>query len=295
MIPGIFHQDALFFGLYAILGGGIVPQANFYPASAINNGWFISWSGIPIQIFRALIAVGITWSLWNIVNIFNIEEAEERKRTEEKIREQSALLDKAHDAIGVCDLEQHLIYWNKGSERLYGWSAKEIAGKNANELLYRGESPRRIEAKNNVIEKGEWAGELYEVTKAGKEVIVESSWTLVRDDAGKPKSILVINTDITEKKKLEAQFLRSQRMESIGTLAGGIAHDLNNVLTPIMDGQTSVQAIRKINHEVKIIAVSGLTEKSRLEKIAHYTNAFLPKPYTAARLLKTIDEVLSGK
>ena len=70
---------------------------------------------------------------------------------------------------------------------------------------------------------------------------------------------------------------------------------LMDMMMPIMDGQTSVQAIRKISPEVKIIAVSGLTEKSRLEKIAHYTNAFLPKPYTAARLLKTIDEVLSGK
>src|SRR5574341_2601016 len=59
-------------------------------------------------------------------------------------------------------------------------------------------------------------------------------WTLVRDAEGNPKTILAINTDITEKKRLEAQFLRTQRLESIGTLAGGIAHDLNNVLTPIM-------------------------------------------------------------
>ncbi|MFZ3167003.1 MAG: hypothetical protein WA130_05265 [Candidatus Methanoperedens sp.] len=69
-IEKYFILIALLFGLYAILGGGIVPQANFYPASAINNGWFISWFGIPIQIFRALIAMGIAWSLWNIVNIF---------------------------------------------------------------------------------------------------------------------------------------------------------------------------------------------------------------------------------
>jgi two-component system cell cycle sensor histidine kinase/response regulator CckA len=233
-IEKYFILIALLFGLYGIFGGWIVPQANFYPASAINNVWFISWFGIPVQIFRALIAVGIAWSLWNIVNIFNIEEAAERKRAEEKIREQSALLDKAHDAIGVWDLEQHFIYWNKGAQHLYGWAAEEIVGKNADELLYKEESPRRIEAKKRVIEKGEWAGELHQVTKNGKEVIVESRWTLVRDDAGKPKSILVINTDITEKKKLEAQFLRAQRMESIGTLAGGIAHDLNNVLTPIM-------------------------------------------------------------
>jgi len=56
----------------------------------------------------------------------------------------------------------------------------------------------------------------------------------VRDDEGQPTSVLVLNTDITEKKRLENQFLRSQRMESIGTLAGGVAHDLNNILSPIM-------------------------------------------------------------
>ena len=63
---------------------------------------------------------------------------------------------------------------------------------------------------------------------------MESRWTLVRDDQGAPTSILVINTDVTEKKRMESQFLRAQRMESIGTLAGGIAHDLNNVLSPIL-------------------------------------------------------------
>jgi signal transduction histidine kinase/CheY-like chemotaxis protein len=84
------------------------------------------------------------------------------------------------------------------------------------------------------MEKGEWMGELHQVTKEGKDIDVESRWTLVRDNRGKPKSILIINTDITEKKKLEAQFLRAQRLESVGTLASGIAHDINNVLTPIM-------------------------------------------------------------
>ncbi len=158
----------------------------------------------------------------------------ERKRTLEKIREQAALLDKAHDAIGLRNLEQNLIYWNKGAEYLYGWAAEEVIGKNADELLYKGKTSKLIEAKKGVIEKGEWIGDLHQVTKDGKEIIVESRWTLIYDSEGKPKSILVINTDITEKKKIEAQLLRSQRMESIGTLAGGIAHDLNNVLTPMI-------------------------------------------------------------
>ncbi|MFZ3169105.1 MAG: PAS domain S-box protein, partial [Candidatus Methanoperedens sp.] len=160
----------------------------------------------------------------------------ERKRSEEKIREQATLLDNAQEAIGVRSLENRLTYWNKGAQRLYGWTAEEAIGKDPVEFLFKNkeEPPQLIEAKKTVLEKGEWTGELHQKTKDGTEIDVESHWTLICDSEGKPKSILVINTDITDRKKLEAQLLRAQRMESIGTLAGGIAHDLNNMLTPIM-------------------------------------------------------------
>ncbi len=161
--------------------------------------------------------------------------------TEEKLRQAAEgryknLFDNANDAIITVDTEDRITSWNKGAERLYGWTEKNIIGKNANELLYKDkeESLLLIDSQKSVLEKGEWMGELCQVTKDGKKIIVESRWTLMHDSEGKPKSILVINTDITEKKKLEAQFLRAQRMESIGTLASGIAHDFNNVLTPIM-------------------------------------------------------------
>ena len=158
----------------------------------------------------------------------------ERKRAEERIREQAALLDQAQDAILVRDLDQKILFWNKGAERIYGWTAEEAIGKNAIELLFREPTEQFETAKRAVIEKGEWSGEVQQLRRGGKEIVVESRWTLVRDDQGRPTSILVINTDITEKKRMETQFLRAQRMESIGTLAGGIAHDLNNVLSPIL-------------------------------------------------------------
>ncbi|RMH81626.1 MAG: PAS domain S-box protein, partial [Calditrichaeota bacterium] len=164
-----------------------------------------------------------------------------RKRAEERIREQAALLDKARDAIMVCDLTDHLIYWNKSAERLYGWKVEEAIGNNMFSLLFKGDAEAFLTARRAVLQKGEWQGELRQVTKAGREIIVESRCTLVHDDEGEARSILIVNTDITERKMIEAQFLRAQRMESIGSLAGGIAHDLNNVLAPIL---TAVQILQ---------------------------------------------------
>jgi PAS domain S-box-containing protein len=157
----------------------------------------------------------------------------ERRQVEDMLRQQASLLDKANDAILVRDLDHNITYWNKSAESLYGWTAEEARGRKVSELLYIDDS--QFEEKNNkVLTDGEWAGEILQVTKTGKEVTVEGRWTLVRDAEGRPKCVLAINTNITEQKRLEDQILRSQRMESIGTLAGGIAHDLNNVLTPIM-------------------------------------------------------------
>jgi two-component system, cell cycle sensor histidine kinase and response regulator CckA len=164
----------------------------------------------------------------------SIRYAIERKQAEQKIREQAALLDIATDAIIVLDLDHKILFWNKGAERLYGWQAVDILGKNSRKLLYKGQSFQFEAALKNVINQGEWQGELQQITQAGKNIVVESRWTLVQDEAKQPKSILSVSTDITEKKLLEAQFLRAQRLESIGTLASGIAHDLNNVLTPIL-------------------------------------------------------------
>jgi len=158
----------------------------------------------------------------------------ERKRAEEQIREQAALLDQAQDAILVRDLDQNILFWNKGADHLYGWTSADAVGKNAADLMYKDRSPQFDVARKAVIQNGEWKGELHQTRRDGTEIIVESRWTLVRDESGKPTSILVINTDVTEKKRMESQFLRAQRMESIGTLAGGIAHDLNNVLSPIL-------------------------------------------------------------
>jgi len=165
-----------------------------------------------------------------------------KKQAEQKIREQAALLDVTTEAIWAQNIHNQILFWNKGAESLYGWKVEEVVGKNVVELLYKDTSLQLEDAYLSTINKGEWRGELHQLTREGKKIIVESRWTLVRHDNGQPKSILSVNTEITQQKQLEAQLLRSQRLESIGTLASGIVHDLNNILSPIL---MSVQLLQK--------------------------------------------------
>lgn len=165
-----------------------------------------------------------------------IRYAIDRKRAYQRIQEQAALLDKARDAILEINPDGDIIYWNKGAERLTGWTLDEMAGECIDERLCKGENAVLAEAHSIVREQEEWAGELCMYGKNGEKLNMESRWTLMRDGGRGPRSILVISTNVTERKRLETQFLRSQRMDSIGRLVGGIAHDLGNLLAPITLG-----------------------------------------------------------
>jgi PAS domain S-box-containing protein len=159
----------------------------------------------------------------------------EQKLVEQTLSEQAMVLNKTPAAILLLDSTNRIRYWSKGAEVIYGWGASEVTGKQVEEVLMRSVvSPQLHQAMQAIQEHGEWVGELQAVTKAGQSVIVESHCCRIHDTENNVDSILVINTDITEKKGLEIQMFRSQRLESIGRLAGGIAHDLNNVLTPLL-------------------------------------------------------------
>ncbi len=165
--------------------------------------------------------------------VTHVLDVSERKKAEQKVAEQAALLEIANDAIMVRDLEQRILYWNHGCERLYGWTAAEVVGRSWMELGELDGAASAV-AREQALADGGWSGEMRHVTKDHQEIAVLSRWTLVRDDHGRPKSVFVINTDITEKRQLQSQLLRAQRLESIGQLASGIAHDLNNILSPII-------------------------------------------------------------
>lgn len=181
-----------------------------------------------------------------------------RRATEEILREQAALLEKAHEAVVVRDLEGRVLRWSAGATRLYGWSAAEAAGRPAAELL--GVDPESYRtAIATTMSAGNWNGELTKHAKGGVTLVIDSRWTLIRDAAGKPTSVLSIDADITEQRRLEKQMLRAQRMESIGALAGGVAHDLNNVLAPIVMG---VGLMQSKTTDPEILSVLETMERS---------------------------------
>lgn len=158
----------------------------------------------------------------------------ERRQAERRVNEQADMLNQAREAIFITDLAHRIIYWNAGAERLLGWSSAEAIGRTAEDLMDPEVLPRITAARQETFEKGQWVGELRMHNRQHEPLFVESRQTLIRDEAGRPKARLCISSDVTERKRLEEQFLRAQRMENLGLLAAGIAHDLNNMLAPIL-------------------------------------------------------------
>jgi PAS domain S-box-containing protein len=145
-------------------------------------------------------------------------------------------------AIIAVDSQRNVKIWNPAAEKMFGWSAGEVVG---GRVPFVSDDKRKESDDFNVRAlKGESFNnhELQRTRRDGTVLDLLVSAAPTYDAAGKIDGFLTVATDVTEHKSLERQFLRTQRLESVGALASGIAHDLNNVLAPI---RMSLQLLRE--------------------------------------------------
>ncbi len=223
----------------------------------------------------------------------------ERRQAERRIREQAEMLNQAREAIFITDLEHKIIYWNHGAERLFGWKLDDVLGRTAEGLLGPASGGSLVIARDETMMKGQWHGELQMLNRDRASLVVDCRQSLVRDDAGNPKARLWINSDITDRKRLEEQFLRAQRMENIGMLAAGIAHDLNNMLAPIL---LAAPMLQEHVHDTGALSLLATLEKSA-ERGANLVRQILAFAHGATgehrllqvkHLLRDISAVIAG-
>jgi len=157
----------------------------------------------------------------------------DRRHADEALRRQANLLDQTHDAIFMWEFTGTIVYWNRGAERLYGFSSDEAIGRNSHALL-RTKHPMSTAAFETAIERrGAWSGELTHVTRDGRTILVESRHQLVRETDGR-RLVLESNRDITERKRAEdavrqaqAELAHISRVTTMGELTASLAHELN--------------------------------------------------------------------
>jgi PAS domain S-box-containing protein len=204
-----------------------------------------------------------------------LRERDERRAmlwAQKKMREQAEILDAANDAIIVRSLDDKILYWNKAAERQYGWTADEVLGRYVVEVLYSVSRVSFDEALSILMREGDYIGRISHSRRDGSKILVQSHWVLVKDEHGRPKSILAIHTDLTERVELEQKYFQAQKLEALGQLTGGIAHDFNNLLTVIIGNAELL--VESLERSVELHELAQLIHSAG-ESAAALTNRLL--------------------
>jgi len=192
-----------------------------------------------------------------------IQDITKRRASEQQLRHLSRAVEQSPAAIIITDAEGNMEYVNPKFTALTGYSSEESIGKNPRILKSGETSSETYKALWNTIKSGgEWRGEFHNRKKNGELFWESASISSITDERGKITHFLAVKEDISEHKRLNEQFLRAQRIENIGTLASGVAHDLNNILAPIMMASSMLsEDIPKETHDTLVTTIQEAAER----------------------------------
>lgn len=212
-----------------------------------------------------------------------IEDITRRKQAEQQLREQNEILSNAHEGVMIVNLANEVTLWNRGAGEICGWNAAEALGRPSETMLGISDAGLVAELRTAVMRDGFWKGEVRGQARDGRKLILDCRLTLIRDETGRPRARLNYFADITEKKLLEEKFLHAQRLENVGMLAAGIAHDLNNVLAPILFAEPMLRSSLSAERDLKMldaVAASARRGTGLVKQILGFvhstTNEFRP-------------------
>jgi diguanylate cyclase (GGDEF)-like protein/PAS domain S-box-containing protein len=143
----------------------------------------------------------------------------------ETLREQAELLELAHDAVIVRDLDNRITFWNRGAEMTYGWSREQALGKSMHQLLQSNLPESMVNIEDTLFRAGHWEGQIGHTTKEGERIVVASRWALKRDGSGTPQAVLEINRDVTERRLIEERIERLAHTDALTQLPNRLKLD----------------------------------------------------------------------
>ena len=187
------------------------------------------------------------------------------------LRQQAGLLEQTYDAIFVWALDGGIIYFNRAAEELYGWRRTEAIGSRTHDLL-RTQAASMGEVERTLRGTGRWTGELVHMTRDGREIMVESRMVLL--DEGERPLVLETTRDVTESRRARSRLEAAQRLEAVGRLAGGVAHEINNALQGALGFSAFALARLEPHDPVRDDVQQALKASERAATITHGLLAF---------------------
>ncbi len=305
-----FVIAAVLLGIYGILGGIIVPKADFFPASIINTAKFLNLFGVPVQTFRSLCAIGLAWTTWNILDIFKWESIQKLKETKERLQKLSHAVEQSPSTVMITDSKGNIEYVNPRFTQLTGYTPEEVFGKNPR-ILQSGKTPPEVykDLWQTIASGREWHGEIYNKKKNGELFWESESISSLKDSEGNITNFILVAEDITDRKqaetkletayvelkKLQAQLIQSEKLAAIGELAAGVSHEIANPLNVISGRVKLISMEENLNEEtkesLKIIRMQSEKINQTIDRLTKFARRDEPKQ-ERININKLIDETL---